>query len=681
MGEWQPVQRESGISGWKEILRESGVGGWKSLFLEIVGYTYYKKGAVNATTAGAQTLYPLGLIVGESSGAIGADVHCENHCLDFPNDIRFTKEDGITKHDYWIEEITGTTPNRKAVVLIEVASIPASGSVEFYMYYRKASDLGESNGNNTFEFFDDFSGSEITNPWTRYGSNPILVKNPTNPSWDYYFVNSPFIAVNTDGTPYKDANNRYYMYYSGSGNADGYVFNEDQVGLARSTDLYAWTRVTSTVPPLGAAHDGLVLPLGPNGTFDDSDAQIGTIIVKDDTFHMWYTGNDQSGADNLKFGYATSPDGVTWTKHAANPILSYGPVDDNDGVYAPHVILDGNTWKMWYTGKNTVGSPTCGVMYATAPLAEPWNWTRYSNNYVYEYDTNPGNSMWGSYVWKDGSTYYMIFVNYTSQPFEFRYATSNDGVSWTYQGRIFGVGEVGQWDEKFLVWISQIQVGGIWYSYYRANDNSDNIAIGVATGSVRVPTPGSSVVDSAKWDEVVVGGSGALTVESGKLDAYSGSVSGRAYVKSKTTFGDCAMKARAIVDATGNGYGEIGLGSWYLAEADDYIILLDGSTTNINWYLRGRKAAGAHGAATLVTGDGSYHNFEIRRLTSEIQWYIDNVLKKTESDSAYIPTVGLPLEFGSKYASGPEHSYLDWVYVRKYTSPEPTWGAWGGEQS
>lgn len=127
----------------------------------LLGYRHRKKGAVNATTAGAQTNYQLKLIVGESSGSPGCDVHCENNCLDFPNDIRFTKEDGETKHDYWIEEITGTTPNRKVTVWVEVAAIPASGSVDFYMYYRKASDSGESNGTNTFEFFDDFPGSSL----------------------------------------------------------------------------------------------------------------------------------------------------------------------------------------------------------------------------------------------------------------------------------------------------------------------------------------------------------------------------------------------------------------------------------------------------------------------------------------------------------------------------------------
>ena len=40
----------------------------------LAGYSYRKKGSVNATAAGAQTNYQKQLLVGESSGAAGEDV-------------------------------------------------------------------------------------------------------------------------------------------------------------------------------------------------------------------------------------------------------------------------------------------------------------------------------------------------------------------------------------------------------------------------------------------------------------------------------------------------------------------------------------------------------------------------------------------------------------------------------
>ena len=139
------------------------------------GYTFRKKCTVVATAAGAQTDYQLELIVGESSGAAGEDVDCAGHCEDFPNDIRFTKEDGEEKHDYWVDtgSLTGVTPNRQVSVWIEVASIPAAGTIDFYIYYGKSGDGGESNGDDTFQFFDDFErgndGDEIGGSWTEAG--------------------------------------------------------------------------------------------------------------------------------------------------------------------------------------------------------------------------------------------------------------------------------------------------------------------------------------------------------------------------------------------------------------------------------------------------------------------------------------------------------------------------------
>ena len=120
----------------------------------LTGYSHRKKGAVNATAAGAQTNYQMRLLVGESSGASGEEVDCENQCRYFPNDIRFTGADGVTKHDYWVQSVTGTTPNRLATIWIEVASIPASGDVDMYMYYGKSNDSGESSGGNTFVIYN-----------------------------------------------------------------------------------------------------------------------------------------------------------------------------------------------------------------------------------------------------------------------------------------------------------------------------------------------------------------------------------------------------------------------------------------------------------------------------------------------------------------------------------------------
>ena len=74
---------------------------------------------------------------------------------------------------------------------------------------------------------------------------------------------------------------------------------------------------------------------------------------------MWYGGGDSISV-GAKFaykgsiGYATSPDGVTWTKFVDNPVLVAGSLGEWDEfqVIIPEVIYEGSTYHMWYNGLN-----------------------------------------------------------------------------------------------------------------------------------------------------------------------------------------------------------------------------------------------------------------------------------------------------------------------------------------
>jgi hypothetical protein len=118
------------------------------------------------------------ILVGESSGSGTNDVHCNGHCLPNFNDLRFSNSDGTTLLDYWIESISGATPNQVATVWVEFDSIGTEATT-FYMYYGKPDAPAYSNGDNTFIFFDHFDGTFPGSKWTgdtSYGSiaNSIL---------------------------------------------------------------------------------------------------------------------------------------------------------------------------------------------------------------------------------------------------------------------------------------------------------------------------------------------------------------------------------------------------------------------------------------------------------------------------------------------------------------------------
>jgi len=146
---------------------QTALGRWGSAWL--TGWTY-RKSVTLSRASGAVNNYQMKLLVGESSGATGEDVDCGGHVLATFNDLRFTTSDGETLLDYWIESISGATPNCLATVWIEFDSI-GTGATTFYMYYGKADAAAVSSGANTFLFFDDFPGVAIdTDKWDVTGS-------------------------------------------------------------------------------------------------------------------------------------------------------------------------------------------------------------------------------------------------------------------------------------------------------------------------------------------------------------------------------------------------------------------------------------------------------------------------------------------------------------------------------
>ena len=103
------------------------------------------------------------------------------------SDIRFTDDDGSTLLYYWIEKWDST--NQEAIIWVKVPSIPASSNKTIYMYYGNASASDASDGDNTFEFFDDASGT--------YSDKWVTIEG----SADYATVDGkPAISLNSSTT-------------------------------------------------------------------------------------------------------------------------------------------------------------------------------------------------------------------------------------------------------------------------------------------------------------------------------------------------------------------------------------------------------------------------------------------------------------------------------------------------
>jgi hypothetical protein len=129
----------------------------------------YRKSVTYSRASGAVTNYQMLMLIGESSGAVGEDVDCGGNCKTDFGDLRFTAADGTTLLDYWIERVTGTTPNQLARVWVELDSVGTSATT-FYMYYGNSGASTTSSGSNTFITYDDFErgidGDTVGGSWT-----------------------------------------------------------------------------------------------------------------------------------------------------------------------------------------------------------------------------------------------------------------------------------------------------------------------------------------------------------------------------------------------------------------------------------------------------------------------------------------------------------------------------------
>ena len=133
-----------------------------------------RKSITLSRASGAVTNYQMKLLVGESSGATGEDVDCGGLCAADFDDLRFTAADGTTLLDYYIESVSGATPNQLATIWVEFDSIGKEATT-FYMYYGKSDAEAVSSGVNTFQFFEDFNALNTAdlngqNGWTAHAN-------------------------------------------------------------------------------------------------------------------------------------------------------------------------------------------------------------------------------------------------------------------------------------------------------------------------------------------------------------------------------------------------------------------------------------------------------------------------------------------------------------------------------
>lgn len=138
--------------------------------------------------------------------------------------------------------------------------------------------------------------------------------------------------------------------------------------LAANTDVYV-----TIVPAAATAGAGVIIleyaPVLPMGWDSHSIGRMNTIIDANGLWHAYYSGGLGTGVGgaDMNFGdgigYATSQDGITWTKYRNNPILF--KTESKKGwlrTYTPWVIQDASGYKMYVSFKNSAGTYVTGLV-------------------------------------------------------------------------------------------------------------------------------------------------------------------------------------------------------------------------------------------------------------------------------------------------------------------------------
>jgi len=242
------------------------------------------------------------------------------------------------------------------------------------------------------------SAAETSGGWLKYTNNPVL-GGQYGTCFD--------ISVLKEGDTYR-------MWVSWR--------PKKSLGLVESADGLQWSEPK--------------IVLGPNPDTDwEQEINRPVVLKRGDTYHLWYTGQvwGKDRARNRSWiGYATSQDGVNWTRMSKEPVLTAdSPWEKNIAVMCPHVIWDepAKVYRMWYSGGEQYEPNAIG--YATSP--DGLKWTKHPDNPIFIADKNgpwEQHKVTACQVIREGDWHLMFYIGFADEhTAQIGLARSRDGIT------------------------------------------------------------------------------------------------------------------------------------------------------------------------------------------------------------------------------------------------------------
>lgn len=317
-----------------------------------------------------------------------------------------------------------------------------------------------------FFFVIFHSSSFAIYTWQKHLQNPIFNRESGN-SWDSSNVNIPSIFLKNDS---------YYMLYTGNSNSGwkiGYTYSLNGIN--------SWTRINQPILQIGSTdgwesetadpaviydsntyklwytsintshwasgldrfrtryafsndgvnwvrYDGWVLQGSTNYWDKGGTARGKSVVYRDGIYHMWYAGtndNDLGSNPYWRIGYATSIDGINWTKqNNGNPVIIPTTSWELNNVSYPNVVFENGIYKMWYAAGS--GDLPTQIVYATS--TDGINWTKPQNQNPVLTRGSSGfdiTNIASPFVLHEGNLYKMWYSGFNGSMWSIGYATKS----------------------------------------------------------------------------------------------------------------------------------------------------------------------------------------------------------------------------------------------------------------
>jgi predicted GH43/DUF377 family glycosyl hydrolase len=285
--------------------------------------------------------------------------------------------------------------------------------------------------------------------WEKYEKGPILGGGKLGTIFDISVIKED------DGT--------YKMYSSWR--------PKQSLALHVSKDGFNWTEPKIILSPKHAWEQDINRP---------------GVVKKDGVYHLWYTGQKfRNGGSRI--GYATSTDGVNFTRQSAEPVIVPELPWEKKNLMCPSVLWDEEekVFKMWYSGGEQYEPDALG--YATSTDGK--NWKKHPDNPVFRKDKSNKWEQYkvaGAQIIKREKDYLMFYIGYRDLDFaQIGMAKSPDGISnWVrYEDNPIISPTPDGWDASACYKPFAVQEKDRWLLWYNGRHNGlERISVAIFNG-------------------------------------------------------------------------------------------------------------------------------------------------------------------------------------------------------